>query len=89
MEDDTKKSTPPLNPELRTDLEQMQETLEDIAEGESLYKTIGRGALQGVGLVVGTVLAVALLGWLLSFSGIIPGFDDLAQRLKDILQNRY
>ena len=47
------------------------------------------GFLQGAGIVVGTIVGIALIGWLLSIFGFIPGFDTLAHRLSDILQKRY
>ena len=37
-----------------------------------------RGLWQGAGIVVGTIVAVVLLGWLLSLLGIVPGFSEIA-----------
>lgn len=46
------------------------------------------GILQGMGAVVGSIAAVALLGWLLSIFGVIPGLDKLAEYLSTILKNK-
>lgn len=45
-----------------------------------------RGVMQGAGIVLGTILAVMLTGWLLSILGIIPGFGDLAEYLRTITE---
>ena len=39
------------------------------------------GLLQGVGWILGSLLALALIGWLLSVFGLIPGLDVLARYL--------
>lgn len=46
------------------------------------------GVLQGMGAVVGTILAVALLGWTLSVFGVIPGLGELAGHLERIMSER-
>ena len=52
-------------------------------------KSFYNGMLQGAGIVLGTIVAVVLAGWLLSILGVIPGVDVLAQRFAEILQQRY
>ena len=43
-----------------------------------------RGALQGVGFLVGTFAAVLLFGWLLSVLGVIPGLDVVVEYLHSV-----
>lgn len=52
-------------------------------------KSFVNGMLYGAGIVLGTIVGVVLVGWLLSILGVIPGFDVLAQRFSEILQDRY
>jgi hypothetical protein len=47
------------------------------------------GMLYGGGVVLGTLVGVALVGWLLTVLGVIPGFDVLAHKFSDILQKQY
>ncbi len=46
------------------------------------------GILQGMGVVLGSILALALLGWLLSFFGLIPGFGQITGYLEGLV-DRY
>jgi MFS family permease len=41
------------------------------------------GIMQGMGVVVGSLLAVILLGWLLHIFGLIPGLKDVTEYLQD------
>lgn len=41
------------------------------------------GVLQGMGAVIGSLLAVALLGWFLSAIGIIPGMGVIADHVQE------
>ena len=41
------------------------------------------GLFQGAGALVGGVVALALLGWVLSFFGIIPGVGTITKSLQD------
>ena len=41
------------------------------------------GVLQGAGAVLGGIVALTLLGWVLSFLGLIPGLGDIADYLRD------
>lgn len=43
------------------------------------------GVLYGAGAVVGGVVGIALLGWALSFFGVIPGLSDMAHYLQSIV----
>ena len=47
------------------------------------------GILSGMGAVVGSIIAVILLGWLLSFFGIIPGLDKVASYLQGVVSNMH
>ena len=52
-------------------------------------KSFYNGMLQGAGIVLGTIVAVVLVGWLLSILGVIPGVSELAQTFGEILDKRY
>lgn len=45
--------------------------------------------VKGIGIVIGTLLAVALLGWVLSFLGFIPGLGSIAAHLHAIYGSQY
>ncbi len=49
------------------------------------WMSFRNGILQGMGAIVGSVLAVALIGWVLSFFGIIPGFGHIATYLHSLV----
>jgi hypothetical protein len=46
------------------------------------------GVLQGGGAVVGGIIAVALIGWALAASGVIPGLSHISQYLGSIVNQR-
>jgi len=52
-------------------------------------KNFMKGVWQGAGIVAGTLLAVLILGWVLTIMGVIPGADVIAERISDTLRNRY
>ena len=41
------------------------------------------GIFHGMGAVVGGIFALALIGWILSLLGVIPGFDRFETYLGD------
>ncbi len=41
------------------------------------------GLLQGAGAVIGGIAAIILLGWLLSLLGVVPGFGEIAEYLRE------
>lgn len=43
------------------------------------------GTLQGAGAVIGSIVALMLLGWFLSALGVIPGFGDIAEYLRGVV----
>lgn len=45
------------------------------------------GLWQGAGIFLGGILALTLLGWVLSFFGLIPGFGTIAAYLQTIVAN--
>lgn len=52
-------------------------------------KSFINGMLYGAGIVLGTLVGVVLVGWALSILGVIPGVGELAQKLGEVLQERY
>lgn len=52
------------------------------------WRILFQGFLRGAGLIIGTVLTIALLGWILNIFGFVPGIGDLAQNLRSILESR-
>lgn len=47
--------------------------------------TFINGIFQGMGILVGSLFAVTLIGWLLSFLGIIPGLGEFAEYLRGVM----
>ena len=43
------------------------------------------GLLQGAGAVIGSIVALMLLGWFLSVLGVIPGFGDITEYLRSVV----
>ncbi len=52
------------------------------------WRMVLNGMLYGAGAVTGTVLAIFLLGYVLSLFGVIPGFEDMAARLQNIVNSK-
>lgn len=44
------------------------------------------GVVYGAGAFLGGVLAVSLVGWLLSFLGVIPGLDVITDYLQSVVR---
>jgi hypothetical protein len=77
--------------EERKEIRKVEKQLEKISEntGTTWWRPLFNGALQGAGIVIGTILTVALLGWVLSIFGIIPGFGELATQLQQIMNKKF
>lgn len=43
------------------------------------------GILQGMGIVTGSLAAVALIGWTLSIFGLVPGLDIIAEYIRGLM----
>lgn len=80
-----------MDPDTRDEIRRVEHTLEEIRSNTHLpwWRAAINGLLYGSGAVVGTVAAIAILGWLLSLFGIIPGFGDIAQRLQEIMNAKF
>lgn len=74
-----------MDPKLEKDLTQIKTELGEIRDKTGGWRPFLYGLLQGVGWIVGTLAAVALIGWILSISGLVPGLGHIAQSLEDIL----
>ena len=74
-----------MDPKLDKDLVQIKKELGEIRDRNSVPRYFLYGLLQGVGWIIGTLAAVALLGWLLSISGIVPGLGRVTAYLSDVL----
>lgn len=53
----------------------------------SLKRTLLMGVIQGAGVVIGGIIALALISWLLSFLGVIPGFDRFENYLNAVVSD--
>lgn len=75
---------------MRTYLKRIEHELTDIRKGvkPSWKRLLFEGLLRAAGLVAGTVLAIALLGWSLTLFGVIPGLEEISERLNQILNAR-
>jgi uncharacterized membrane protein HdeD (DUF308 family) len=71
-------------------LQRVEGTLREIRDNtaNSWWLFLVSGALRGIGFTVGTVIAVALVGWLLSIFGIIPGLSELSHYLRPALDSQ-
>ena len=65
-------------------LAQIEEALDEIAENTP---TKGRafmyGVLQGAGAIIGSVIMLAILGYVLTLFGLLPGFGAIGHYLQD------
>ena len=69
-------------------LEQIEQELEEIKDRTPAPgRAFAYGILQGAGALIGGILALALLGWALSFFGVIPGFADISLYFQNIVTN--
>jgi len=76
-----------LDPDLKEQLEKMDRRLVGIFhKTESLWRAFVRGVLQGLGSVLGVVLAVLIIGWILNAMGVIPGVKEQARKFQDMWQ---
>ena len=76
-----------IDPELKTELDKINRSLTGIFhKTESLWRAFVRGVLQGIGGILGVVVAVALIGWILNAIGVIPGFREQARQWKGMWQ---
>jgi hypothetical protein len=75
--------------EIRKELRHVEGVLDEIRDNTALpwWRAILNGLLYGAGVVIGTILAIALLGWFLSLFGIIPGFDQISAHLQEIMKS--
>jgi hypothetical protein len=50
------------------------------------WLSLSKGLLLGIGSVIGAALAVGLIGWFLNVIGVIPAFQDEAERWQRALE---
>lgn len=81
---------PFVEPALEAYLRRMEERLRAIERNTASAwpALLWQGLLRGGRFTLGTLLVLALLGWVLSLLGIIPGLGDIARYLRHILQAR-
>jgi hypothetical protein len=66
-------------------LEKIEQELKEIKERTGgRLNSLRNGLWQGIGAVVGWVVGLVLLGFVLSYSGIIPGFGEIVEYLKSV-----
>jgi hypothetical protein len=69
-------------------LEQIEQELGEIKERTPTpSRAFTYGLWQGAGALIGGILALTLLGWLLSLFGVIPGFVDISQYIQNNIDN--
>jgi hypothetical protein len=70
------------------ELKKITEELKAVnANTGSSWTAFYRGVLQGGGAIVGGILAVILIGALLSVLGVIPGFQTIVAHINDAIGN--
>lgn len=68
-------------------LKQIKRELEEIKDRTGNPRRIFQnGVLYGAGAFLGGILAVSLVGWLLSFLGVIPGLDVITDYLQSVVR---
>jgi hypothetical protein len=65
------------DPEVQ-ELRRIRKELRNIESNTSAKWWIVHGMLYGAGWILGSLLAILILGWLLSFLGLIPGLNKIA-----------
>ncbi len=73
-------------------LEKIESELKEIKlqQKGSRWQSLRNGLWQGAGAIIGGVAAVIVLGWILSFLGVIPGFGEMAHYIQQAFQqSRY
>lgn len=77
-----------IDQELKDQLEKIDRRLVGIFhKTESLWRAFVRGALHGLGSVIGIVLAIVIIGWVLNAMGIIPGLKEQANKFQNMWQD--
>lgn len=67
-------------------LESIEEELKDInSKTITPKRALLNGVMQGLGAVIGSIAAVALLGWLLHVFGLIPGLSEFAAYFEELI----
>lgn len=67
-------------------LENIEEDLDEIKRRTpTRWRSFVYGVLHGAGALIGSVLALALLGWLLTLIGVLPGLDKLAPYIQKMV----
>ncbi|MBP6860197.1 MAG: hypothetical protein KBC38_01380 [Candidatus Pacebacteria bacterium] len=77
----------------KEELEKLTEISNELEEikhkvAPTRWRVLRNGLYQGAGVVLGGAIAVVLIGWLLAFLGVIPGFHDTAEYLRGIVETR-
>jgi len=67
-------------------LERIETELEEIKDRTANpSRSLLMGILSGAGAVLGSILALIILGWLLSLLGVIPGFSSITTYLHSVV----
>ena len=70
------------DPEVRQ-LREIKKELRNIESNTSAKWWIVHGMLYGAGWILGSLIAILLIGWILSFLGVIPGLNKIALDFQD------
>jgi Na+/melibiose symporter-like transporter len=74
--------------EIKNYLESISRNLELIQKQTrgSKFTSLFTGMLSGFGSVIGAALALAIIGWILNFVGVIPALRNQANKIEQLLQ---
>jgi len=76
-----------LNEEAVEHLEAIEEELKEISDKQiGPKRAFFNGIMQGMGVVGGSILALALLGWLLHLLGLVPGLAEVGAYLENLIE---
>lgn len=69
-------------PEVRQ-LREIKKELKNIESNTSAKWWIIHGMLYGAGWIIGSLLAILIIGWVLSLLGVIPGLNHIVSAIQD------
>lgn len=69
-------------------LDRLEAKLDDIRSNTrtTWRELLLAGLLRGSGIIIGSVLTIALAGWGLTILGVVPGADEIAEYLSQLFE---
>ncbi len=74
-----------IDPDLKTYLAEINQNLVKLAR-PSKWTALIHGMLTGLGYVIGVAIAIAAIGWILNFVGVIPAMKAQVDKWQQIIE---